>query len=51
MGVQYIVNSSAGFYIKGLRLTTFMVLKVTCFLCTLGFFVVVTLTLHAVDDE
>eukprot|EP00812_Abedinium_dasypus_P015470 NODE_90_length_2151_cov_416.116412.p2 GENE.NODE_90_length_2151_cov_416.116412~~NODE_90_length_2151_cov_416.116412.p2 ORF type:complete len:272 (+),score=88.25 NODE_90_length_2151_cov_416.116412:1036-1851(+) len=49
--VQYILNSSAGFYIKGLRLTTFMVLKVTYFLCALGFSVAVTITLRGVDHE
>eukprot|EP00812_Abedinium_dasypus_P013156 NODE_6666_length_491_cov_183.577982.p1 GENE.NODE_6666_length_491_cov_183.577982~~NODE_6666_length_491_cov_183.577982.p1 ORF type:complete len:136 (+),score=32.76 NODE_6666_length_491_cov_183.577982:3-410(+) len=48
--VQYILNSSAGFYIKGLRLTSFMVLKVTYMLGMLGFSLVVTITLKSVDQ-
>lgn len=49
--VQYIFNSSAGFYIKGLRLTTFMVVKVTYFLGMLGFSLVVRIGLETMDQE
>eukprot|EP00812_Abedinium_dasypus_P016114 NODE_980_length_1281_cov_650.845840.p1 GENE.NODE_980_length_1281_cov_650.845840~~NODE_980_length_1281_cov_650.845840.p1 ORF type:complete len:333 (-),score=118.65 NODE_980_length_1281_cov_650.845840:268-1128(-) len=49
--IQCLLNSSAGFYIKGLRLTTFMVLKLTYFLCALSFSVVVAITLKGVDHE
>eukprot|EP00811_Abedinium_folium_P032468 NODE_5510_length_1763_cov_5.131418.p1 GENE.NODE_5510_length_1763_cov_5.131418~~NODE_5510_length_1763_cov_5.131418.p1 ORF type:complete len:226 (-),score=51.48 NODE_5510_length_1763_cov_5.131418:388-1065(-) len=48
--VQYIVNSSAGFYVKGVRLTTFMVLKTTYFILALGFSLVTSITLKTVQE-
>eukprot|EP00811_Abedinium_folium_P003935 NODE_1361_length_2505_cov_7.190496.p1 GENE.NODE_1361_length_2505_cov_7.190496~~NODE_1361_length_2505_cov_7.190496.p1 ORF type:complete len:753 (+),score=152.82 NODE_1361_length_2505_cov_7.190496:2-2260(+) len=49
--VQYVVNSSAGFYVFRVRLTTFMVLKVTYFILALGFSLVTSIMLKKVQEE